>query len=95
MIKSLNYLNNLHGKMEARIAGVEEAIILNQEGFVAECTGDNIFMIKKGSCLHPRLLRALAGITRAAVIEIAETMGLGVIEKNLTGRISISPMKCF
>ena len=52
-IKSLNYLNNILAKIEANIAGCEEAIMLNAEGFVAECTGDNIFIVKRGVLKTP------------------------------------------
>ncbi len=65
-IKSLNYLNNILAKIEANNAGCEEAVMLNAEGFVAECTGDNIFIVKKGELLTPPLSAgALYGITRA------------------------------
>ena len=72
-IKSLNYLNNILAKIEATIAGVLEAIMLNSSGHVAECTGDNVF-IRKGNKLitPPSSAGALEGITRAAVIELAE-----------------------
>ena len=51
-IKSLNYLNNILAKIEANNAGCEEAIMLNAEGFVAECTGDNLFIVKNGAAVH-------------------------------------------
>src|SRR3954462_7185848 len=64
-IKSLNYLNNILAKIEANNAGVEEAIMLNSEGFVAECTADNLFIIKDGKLFTPPLSAgALYGITR-------------------------------
>ncbi len=53
MIKSLNYLNNIMAKIEGRIAGVEEVIMLNQEGYVAECSGDNIFIVKNNKIYTP------------------------------------------
>lgn len=82
MIKSLNYLNNILAKIEGKIAGVEEVIMLNQEGYVAECSGDNIFIIKDGKIYTPPIVvGALPGITRATVIEIAEREGLSVAEK--------------
>src|SRR5437773_5172179 len=84
-IKSLNYLNNILAKIEANIAGVEEAIMLNAEGFVAECTGDNIFILKNGQLLTPPLSAgALYGITRGVVIEMAREAGIPVSEPNLT-----------
>src|SRR3989454_4814965 len=65
-IKSLNYLNNILAKIEANLAGVEEAILLNAAVYVAECTGDNIFIVKHGLILTPPLSSgALYGITRA------------------------------
>jgi branched-chain amino acid aminotransferase len=84
-IKSLNYLNNILAKIEANQAGCEEAIMLNAEGYVAECTGDNIFIVRGNELLTPPLAAgALYGITRRAVIEIATESGLKVSEPNLT-----------
>ncbi len=71
-IKSLNYLNNILAKIEANNAGVEEAVMLNADGFVAECTADNLFILKRGELLTPPLSAgALYGITRGTVIELA------------------------
>ncbi|MCX7956524.1 MAG: branched-chain-amino-acid transaminase [Endomicrobia bacterium] len=73
-IKSLNYLNNIFAKIEAIKAGCEEAIMLNKDGYVAECTGDNIFIIKDNILITPPIyIGALPGITRDTVIEIAKT----------------------
>src|SRR5512135_354866 len=84
-IKSLNYLNNILAKIEANNAGCEEAILLNAEGFVAECTGDNVFILKNGHLQTPPLSAgALYGITRRTVMEIAAESGLKVGEPNLT-----------
>ena len=84
-IKSLNYLNNILAKIEANTAGCEEAIMLNSEGFVAECTGDNIFIIKGKRLLTPPLYAgALYGITRGVAMEVAEQLGLEAVETNLT-----------
>lgn len=84
-IKSLNYLNNILAKIEANNAGCEEAIMLNAQGFVAECTGDNIFILKDGRLLTPPLSSgALYGITRATVIDLARDAGITVSEPNLT-----------
>jgi len=69
-LKSLNYLNNIFAKIEANNAGVPEAIMLDGSGYVAECTGDNIFMVKKGTLKTP-LQGRLQGITRDAVMELA------------------------
>ena len=84
-IKSLNYLNNVLAKIEANIAGCEEAIMLNAQGFVAECTGDNVFIVKNNKLYTPPLSAgALYGITRATVIELARDAGLQVSEPDLT-----------
>ena len=84
-IKSLNYLNNILAKIEANNAGCEEAIMLNAEGFVAECTGDNIFIVNGKQLLTPPLSAgALYGITRRVVMELAAKAGLEVSEPNLT-----------
>src|ERR1044071_4490284 len=70
-VKSLNYLNNIMAKVEALQAGCTEAVMLNHQGFVAECTGDNIFILKKGKLLTPPISAgALDGITRRAVIQV-------------------------
>lgn len=71
-VKSLNYLNNILAKLEAKRAGVPEAIMLNAQGYVAECTGDNIFILKENTLITPPpWAGALEGITRGAVMEIA------------------------
>ena len=76
-IKSLNYLNNILAKIEAKKAGVPEAIMLNHYGRVAECTADNIFILKNGELLTPRLTEgALPGVTRGAVLELARGAGI-------------------
>lgn len=83
-LKSLNYLNNILAKIEANNAGVSEAILLDGSGYVAECTGDNIFMVKKGALTTPAQGR-LRGITRDAVMELAEKeCGLKVSEALIT-----------
>ena len=95
-IKSLNYLNNILAKIEANNAGVEEAIMLNAEGYVAECTGDNIFLVKGDRLLTPPLSAgALYGITRQTVMELAETAGLKVAEPNLTRYDVFNADECF
>jgi len=84
-IKSLNYLNNILARIEANNAGVEEAIMLNAEGFVAECTGDNIFIVQKGRLYTPPLSAgALYGITRNTVLDCARDLGIQASEPNLT-----------
>jgi len=95
-IKSLNYLNNILAKIEANNAGCEEAIMLNAEGFVSECTGDNIVIVKAGQILTPPLSAgALYGITRGVVIELAREEGLTVAEPNLTRYDLFNADECF
>jgi branched-chain amino acid aminotransferase len=84
-IKSLNYLNNILAKIEANNGGCEEAIMLNSDGYVAECTGDNIFLVKGNQLLTPPLSAgALYGITRTTVMDLAREERLQVSEPNLT-----------
>lgn|ERR1043166_4479857 len=95
-IKSLNYLNNILAKIEANNSGVEEAVMLNAEGFVSECTGDNLFIVKGGDLMTPPLSAgALYGITRKAVMEIAADSGLRVSEPNLTRYDLFNADECF
>jgi branched-chain amino acid aminotransferase len=95
-IKSLNYLNNVLAKIEANNAGCEEAVMLNAEGFVAECTGDNLFIIKGDRLLTPPLSAgALYGITRKVVLEIGEQSGLKVGDPNLTRYDLFNADECF
>jgi branched-chain amino acid aminotransferase len=95
-IKSLNYLNNIMAKIEANNAGVEEAIMLNSEGFVAEGTADNIFIVRQGALYTPPLSAgALYGITRQTVIELASSAGLKVAEPNLTRYDLFNADECF
>jgi branched-chain amino acid aminotransferase len=95
-VKSLNYLNNILAKIEANNAGVEEAVMLNAEGFVAECTADNLFIIKNSEVLTPpNSAGALYGITRQTVIELAQEAGLKVSEPNLTRYDLFNADECF
>jgi branched-chain amino acid aminotransferase len=95
-VKSLNYLNNILAKIEANNAGCEEAVMLNAEGFVAECTGDNLFIAKDGQLFTPPLSAgALYGITRRVVMDIAEERGLKVSEPNLTRYDLFNADECF
>ena len=95
-IKSLNYLNNILAKIEANNAGVEEAVMLNAEGFVAECTADNLFIIKNGEVFTPpNSAGALYGITRQTVIDLAQASGLKVSEPNLTRYDLFNADECF
>lgn len=84
-IKSLNYLNNILGKIEAAQAGVAEAVMLNGQGQVVECTGDNIFVVRGRALLTPpSWVGILEGITRGVVMDIGRQMGLAVQEEVLT-----------
>ncbi|MCC6233377.1 MAG: branched-chain-amino-acid transaminase [Verrucomicrobiales bacterium] len=95
-IKSLNYLNNILAKIEANNAGCEEAIMLNAEGYVAECTGDNLFIIKDGRMSTPPLAAgALYGITRGTVMDLARAAGIEVSEPNLTRYDVFNADECF
>jgi branched-chain amino acid aminotransferase len=95
-IKSLNYLNNILAKIEANNAGCEEAIMLNAEGYVAECTGDNLFLVKGKHLLTPPLSAgALYGITRGTVMDLAREAGLIVQEPNLTRYDVFNADECF
>ena len=82
-IKSLNYLNNILAKIEANIKGGNEAIILDSRGLVSEGSGDNIFVIKDGQISTPHTINNLKGITRAAVMDLAEIRGNPIQEKEL------------
>lgn len=82
-IKSLNYLNNILAKIEANCKGGDEAIMFDTNGYVSEGSGDNIFVVKDGVINTPPTLNNLRGITRAAVIDLAEQQGIPVREQNL------------
>ena len=84
-IKSLNYLNNVLVKIEANQAGVSEAIMLNGQGYVAEGSADNIFVIKRGKIVTPpTYLGALEGITRQAIIDLSHKLNIPIIEEPFT-----------
>jgi branched-chain amino acid aminotransferase len=84
-VKSLNYLNNILAKIEALDNDVPEAVMYNHEGYVAEATGDNVFIVKNGVVYAPPVeAGSLEGITRSVVIKLAEEEKLEVVEKNLT-----------
>ena len=84
-VKSLNYLNNILAKIEAIQAGAGEGIMYNHLGFVAEATGDNVFIVKNGVVYTPPAQAgSLDGITRRVVMELAEKENIKVIEKDLT-----------
>ena len=84
-VKSLNYLNNILVKIEATQAGVDEALMLNDQGYVTEGSADNIFLVKNGTLFTPPVyLGALEGVTRNAIIEIARKNGYEVKETPFT-----------
>jgi branched-chain amino acid aminotransferase len=95
-IKSLNYLNNIMAKLEGLQAGCMEAIMLNHKGEVAECTGDNIFIVKKGQLLTPSADSGiLEGITRNAILELATTLKIPARETTLTRHDLLVADECF
>lgn len=95
-IKSLNYLNNIMAKIEGLQAGCMEAIMLNHKGEVAECTGDNIFIIKRGELLTPpKDAGILEGITRNAILELAQSLGIPALEHTLTRHDLFVADECF
>ena len=95
-VKSLNYLNNIMAKVEAIQANALEAVMLNEQGYVAECTGDNLFLMKNGTLLTPLISDgALDGITRAVIIELAGNLGVPVVERSLTRYDIFTADECF
>ena len=95
-IKSLNYLNNILAKIEALDAGVLEAVMLNTQGNVAECTGDNIFIVRDGKLRTPSLASGnLGGVTRQTVIDLAKELGIEVAEDDITRYDLYSADECF
>jgi branched-chain amino acid aminotransferase len=96
MVKSLNYLNNVMAKIEAQNAGAGEGLMLNEQGFVAECTGDNIFIVKNGVISTPPIASgALAGVTRAVVFELAREFGIPILEPMMTRYDIFTADECF
>lgn len=95
-IKSLNYLNNIMAKIEATNSGYEEALMLNDQGYVAECTGDNIFIVSKGELYTPpECMGALRGVTRDTVLEIARKLKLPTHEHVFTRHELYIADECF
>jgi len=95
-LKSLNYLNNILAKIEAIDAGTLEAVMLNHQGFVAECTGDNLFIVRDGVLFTPPIAAGiLEGITRDEIIAIAGDFGIKVREENLTRHDLYVADECF
>jgi branched-chain amino acid aminotransferase len=95
-IKSCNYLNNILAKVEGAQAGCVEALMLNHKGEVAECTGDNIFLVKRGVLKTPAAdAGILEGITRNAIIELARAAGIAFQELALTRHDIYAADECF
>ena len=95
-IKSLNYLNNIMAKIEANNSGCHEAVMLNREGYVTECTADNIFIVRHDTLLTPLGSKgALNGITKNAVIQIAQKKGINTQEAEITQYDLYNGDECF
>ena len=95
-IKSLNYLNNILAKIEAKRVGFQEALMLNDKGEVAECTGDNVFILSKGVLFTPPLdAGSLRGITRATVLDLADELEVPYREQALTRYDLWTADECF
>lgn len=96
LVKSLNYLNNVMAKVEAIQAGAEEGLMLNDQGLVAECTGDNIFVVRDGKITTPPLTAgALDGITRGVVFEICRELGIPIQERDMSRHEIFTADECF
>jgi branched-chain amino acid aminotransferase len=95
-VKSLNYLNNVMARIEANLANADEALMLNDQGYVSECTADNVFVIKHGQIFTPPVSAgALRGITRGVVFEIAAETGIKMTETNITRHDVFVADECF
>jgi branched-chain amino acid aminotransferase len=95
-VKSLNYLNNILARLEAADAGVSEAIMLNHEGNVAECSADNIFIVRHGTVLTPTITDGiLEGITRDVIIDLCKRLGIPCVEKTLQRHDLYIADECF
>ena len=95
-VKSLNYLNNVLARIEANLAGADEALMLNDAGNVAECTADNIFITKRGQIFTPPISAgALRGITRSVVFDLAAELGIKISESEITRHDVFIADECF
>lgn len=95
-VKSLNYLNNIMAKLEGLRAGCIEAVMLNHKGEVAECTGDNIFIVKHGVLMTPpKDAGILEGITRNAILELAKSLNITAFEQSMTRHDLYVADECF
>jgi branched-chain amino acid aminotransferase len=95
-VKSCNYLNNIRAKIEAIDAGVPEAIMLNAAGNVAECTGDNLFLVTGGTVVTPDVASGiLVGVTRNVVMQICRQQGIELVDKTVTVDELLAADECF
>jgi branched-chain amino acid aminotransferase len=95
-IKSLNYLNNILGRIDAIDAGTEEALMLDIDGYIAECTGDNIFLVKDGKLYTPPSeIGALEGVTQDLVIDLAKKRGIDTEYKKMYPEEVFEAEECF
>jgi branched-chain amino acid aminotransferase len=95
-VKSLNYLNNVMARIEANLANADEALMLNDAGYVAECTADNVFVIKRGQIFTPPIAAgALRGITRSVIFDIAAELDLKITETDITRHDVFIADECF
>ncbi len=95
-IKTCNYLNNIMARLEANLAGVDEALMLTSEGYVAECTADNVFIVKAGRVLTPpAYIGILEGVTRRAVLDLCGKLGVGGSEHIITLHDIYTADECF
>ena len=95
-IKSLNYLNNILAKIEGKQSGAEEVLMLNAEGYVVECSGDNIFWVKNDVLVTPPVhMGILEGVTRNSVIDLARDAGMQVEERVFTRHDLYIADECF
>ncbi|QQL44897.1 branched-chain-amino-acid transaminase [Sulfuriroseicoccus oceanibius] len=95
-VKSLNYLNNVMAKIEAIQAGTLEALMLNEQGYVAECTGDNVFVVRDGVIFTPSISAgALDGITRRTIMKLAVESGYEVREVYMSRYEIFTADECF
>jgi branched-chain amino acid aminotransferase len=93
-LKSLNYLNNILAKIEATHCGYNEAIMLEDNGYIGECTGDNVFIYKNGVLATPHLGR-LKGITCEAILQLAQKLRIKVAEGYITRHELYNAQECF
>lgn len=95
-IKSLNYLNNILAKLEAHNAGADEALLLNEQGYVAEATAENLFIGRDGQLFTPPISDGiLDGITRSVVLELCDQAAVSVTERSLTAYDLYTADECF